>query len=115
MERAKVAVHARFRCEYCDLEFLKSAENYRQWQWDHIIPKESGGIEGPENLAAACWTCNFCFKNKWNPQKVVGPNAPRSKLIEATREYIAQEKQRTEKEYLQAYRAIVQRTGLSSG
>ena len=44
-----------------------------------------------------------------------GPNAPRSKLIEATREYIAQEKQRTEKEYLQAYRAIVQRTGLSSG
>src|ERR1035437_8656827 len=49
MERAKVAVHARCRCEYCDLEFLKSAENYRQWQWDHIIPKESGGIEGPEN------------------------------------------------------------------
>lgn len=52
---AQVAVAAGFRCEYCDLDMLKSLESYYSWQIDQIVP--SGGY-ATENCALACRTCN---------------------------------------------------------
>lgn len=37
-------------CEYCDEPFATTA--------DHILPRSRGGGNEPENLAAACRSCN---------------------------------------------------------
>jgi hypothetical protein len=44
------------RCEYCHLpqEFSEL-----QFHIEHIIPRQHGGTEAPENLALACPECNL--------------------------------------------------------
>lgn len=108
-DQAKLAVRASFKCEYCDLDFLASPENYKQWQWDHIVPRCGTGSDDYENLAAACHTCNVCFKSTWNPASVTGLHASRPTLIATTREYISKQKLATESAYLERYRAILER------
>jgi hypothetical protein len=46
-----------FRCRYCDFdgrEFLA----WMQLSLDHIIPRNAGGSDAPENLATCCRSCN---------------------------------------------------------
>lgn len=59
---ARLSARAWHRCEYCDLDFLSSVENYKQFQVDHVIPKSQGGSDNNDNLAVACWTCKFALK-----------------------------------------------------
>jgi len=40
------------QCRYC-------GERYFPLTIDHILPVSRGGINNRENLAAACWPCNF--------------------------------------------------------
>jgi 5-methylcytosine-specific restriction endonuclease McrA len=64
----EISERAHYRCEYCDLDFLASLENYKLWQVDHIVSVNSGGSEGIANLALVCRRCNCDFKGRWNPE-----------------------------------------------
>jgi 5-methylcytosine-specific restriction endonuclease McrA len=64
----EIAERAKYRCEYCDLDFLASLENYKLWQVDHIVSLNLGGSEGLANLALACRRCNCDSKGRWNPE-----------------------------------------------
>ncbi len=67
---ARIGERANFHCEYCDLDMLGIIANYKLWQIDHIIPIGSGGTNDFGNLALACKTCNWNWKNRWDPQRV---------------------------------------------
>lgn len=85
---ARIGEQAGYRCEYCDLDFLASADNlYRMWQKDHIVPKFRGGGDDPDNLALCCLPCNM-FKGKWDPRRKAGEDANREGLIEAVRVHL---------------------------
>ena len=108
-EQARIGLRAHFQCEYCELDFLASPEKFKQWEVDHIIPlSKEGGTEFFDNLAAACRTCNFCFKRGWDPRDYAGKNATRAELIAAAQRYICERKQMTEKE-IAHYKAIIGR------
>jgi len=64
----EIAERAKYRCEYCDLDFLASLENYKLWQVDHIVSVNAGGNEGIANLALTCRRCNRDYKGRWNPE-----------------------------------------------
>jgi hypothetical protein len=50
-ENSKIAVRAGFKCKYCGLKFLKSAENYRSGSGSHR-PEVRRGDDSFENMAA---------------------------------------------------------------
>ncbi len=54
--REFVRRRARDRCEFCQLlqEFSEL-----QFHIEHIIPRQHGGADDPENLALACPDCNL--------------------------------------------------------
>jgi 5-methylcytosine-specific restriction endonuclease McrA len=54
--RELVRSRAGSRCEYCHLP-----EQFSELQFhiEHIIPRQHGGTDGPENLALACPDCNL--------------------------------------------------------
>ncbi len=83
-EALELAIRAKFKCEYCDLDFFKSYNDYDSFQVDHIIPDGNGDIK---NLAASCKTCNY-RKRAWDPSKIAGKSASRDELVEAIRNYI---------------------------
>ncbi len=105
-ETARLAERAGYCCEYCGLDLLGSAENYKQFEIDHIVPRRCGGKDESENQAIACRWCNYHFKGRWDPQRVAGPNATRAELIAAARVHIAERKARVDGD-LQCFRAIV--------
>jgi len=43
-----------------------SIENYKEWNIDHIIPKNAGGNDNYENLAFSCRTSNVSLKSRTN-------------------------------------------------
>jgi hypothetical protein len=43
------------RCEYCQ---IPSEYDCLTFQVDHVIAAKHGGIDDPDNLALACWSCN---------------------------------------------------------
>ena len=53
--RAEVARRADFRCEYC---LLHEADGVFPHEVDHILSRQHGGAETPDNLAYACMVCN---------------------------------------------------------
>lgn len=97
-EQVRIGLRAQFRCEYCGLDFYASPENYKQWEREHIVPLTKGGTESFDNLAAACRTCNYCFKRSWDPREYAGENATRPELIAAAQRYIRERKQLTEQQ-----------------
>jgi hypothetical protein len=52
----KVWVRAQGRCEYCDVDLLRSASvHFHGAHIDHIVPGKGDGLE---NLALSCIACN---------------------------------------------------------
>lgn len=51
--RTRVLIRDRFRCQYCGMKGTAS-----ELTLDHIRPRSRGGRAAPENLCAACLTCN---------------------------------------------------------
>lgn len=87
-----IAVRAHFRCEYCDRDLLESADAYKEWQHDHIVPQSAGGGDEPNNMALSCRTCNVNFKGQWNPRNHLSGNPSREELIQAIRIYVARKR-----------------------
>lgn len=92
-EQARLGEQTGYACDYCGLDFLASVENYKMWQCDHIIPRNKGGSDAPDNLTVACRICNMDFKSTYDPRSDTPPNASREQLIEAVRAYIQNKKQ----------------------
>jgi 5-methylcytosine-specific restriction endonuclease McrA len=53
--RAAVAERANNRCEYC---LLPRADHCWPFHVEHIVPRQHGGADSPDNLAYACPRCN---------------------------------------------------------
>ena len=59
-DSARLGLRANFHCEYCNLDFLASPENYKLISIDHIVPLSiQNTLTSFENLALACKQCNF--------------------------------------------------------
>jgi 5-methylcytosine-specific restriction endonuclease McrA len=98
---AELGERANYRCEYCDRDFLESAESYKLWQVDHIVPISAGGDPVDQNnMAIACKQCNWDFKSRWDPREDVGSNATREQLISAVRNHISKQKLKTLQEVM---------------
>lgn len=52
-QRTAIASLTNFRCAYCGISLEKS------WPLDQINPFFKGGLDEPENLIAACRSCNY--------------------------------------------------------
>lgn len=88
----EIAVRAHFRCEYCDRDLLASADTYKEWQHDHIVPQRVEKNDELDNMALSCRTCNVNFKGKWDPRNHLSGNPSREELIQATRNYVAKKR-----------------------
>jgi 5-methylcytosine-specific restriction endonuclease McrA len=53
--RAEVIRRAKFRCEYC---LIHEADGVFPHEVDHIVSRQHGGGDTPDNLAYACMVCN---------------------------------------------------------
>ena len=90
----QIAINARFKCEYCDLDFLSSVNAYDSIDVEHIIPRNPGSDEQP-NKTLACHTCNK-IKRRWNPALHTRAGADRYELIQTARAYV--QKKRDDKD-----------------
>lgn len=54
--RTLVRERAAGRCEYCDLS--AKADLFFAFHIEHIVARQHGGGDTPENLALACYHCN---------------------------------------------------------
>ena len=54
--RRLVWARAKSRCEYCRLH--QDEDPYFRFHVEHIVPRQHGGNDDPENLALACHDCN---------------------------------------------------------
>ncbi len=98
-ESARLGLRANFHCEYCDLDFLASPENYKLIQIDHIVPLSiQNTLTNFDNLALACKQCNFSFKRGVDPRSTAGKDATRDELIQAAKEHIRLAKAKTAEE-----------------
>jgi hypothetical protein len=55
--RSSVRARAENRCEYCQLH--QDDAPFARFHVEHIIPRQHGGSDEPENLALACHRCNL--------------------------------------------------------
>ena len=55
--RRQVAERARNRCEYCGL--FQAELTFAVFHIEHIIARKHGGSDDPDNLALACYHCNW--------------------------------------------------------
>ncbi len=55
--KALVRVRAADRCEYCHSH--QDDEPFFRFQTEHVIAKQHGGSDDPDNLALACPHCNL--------------------------------------------------------
>jgi HNH endonuclease len=104
---AVVAERAKFRCEYCKLDLLASAAAYRQWEFDHIVPRTCDGTDDVDNMACACMICNR-VKNRFDPREVLGSKYTRADAIRVATDYIQAQHEATTRHYVSKYRSIIQ-------
>lgn len=90
-EAVKMGVHARFKCEYCNRDLLKSVNDYDAWHKDHIVPVSKGGSGDFGNLALACKTCNF-IKSNWLSDNSAFLELSRKQKISIIEEYITKKR-----------------------
>jgi hypothetical protein len=87
-----VALRARFKCEYCGLDFLASEQNYYLFERDHVLPESKGGEDKYDNLAASCRLCNT-IKRAFMP-----PGVTREDRIKEAKIYIAKYREKRSNE-----------------
>jgi 5-methylcytosine-specific restriction endonuclease McrA len=100
---ARLGERAGWKCEYCDLDFFASIENYKSMQMDHIVPLLPGE-HTLDNLAASCSVCNL-FKRRFNPREG-RENATREELVSVARAHVQAKRQAFTKQ-LERDRAII--------
>ena len=100
---ATLGERAHWKCEYCDLDFFASIENYKSMEMDHIVPL-CPGEHKLDNLAASCRVCNL-FKRRFDPRQG-GKNATREELVALARKDV-QDKRHTFTKQLERDRTIV--------
>jgi 5-methylcytosine-specific restriction endonuclease McrA len=94
-ETLELAIATRFRCAYCDLDFMSSVDAYYSCEVEHIVPLSKKGKDEPENKTVVCSTCNF-LKRAWDPRSEAGEKASREQLLAASKHYV--QARRLEKE-----------------
>ena len=57
--RYEVLKRARFRCELCGV-----SADVRALEVDHIVPRNRGGTDDPDNLQALCYSCNSMKRDR---------------------------------------------------
>jgi diadenosine tetraphosphate (Ap4A) HIT family hydrolase len=57
--RYEVLKRARFRCELCGV-----SADVRALEVDHIVPRNRGGTDDPDNLQALCYRCNAMKRDR---------------------------------------------------
>jgi ATP adenylyltransferase len=57
--RYEVLKRARFRCELCGV-----SADIRALEVDHIVPRNRGGTDDPDNLQALCYRCNAMKRDR---------------------------------------------------
>src|SRR5215218_9171976 len=57
--RYEVLKRARFRCELCGV-----SADVRALEVDHIVPRNKGGTDDPDNLQALCYSCNSMKRDR---------------------------------------------------
>ena len=57
--RYEVLKRARFRCELCGV-----SADIRALEVDHIVPRNRGGTDDPDNLQALCYSCNSMKRDR---------------------------------------------------
>jgi hypothetical protein len=64
----KVFKTCSWKCVYCGARLADDFRLYQSSCEDHLVPKTKTkqGLDGEENLVAACHTCNS-FKRDWTP------------------------------------------------
>jgi hypothetical protein len=67
--RAKVALRADNRCEYCKLSQIGQEATFHV---DHVIPRVAGGPTTFDNLALTCVSCSL---RKWAKQTATDPDS----------------------------------------
>ena len=87
---ATLGERAKWKCEYCELDFLALIENYKSMEMDHIVPLVPGEHK-LDNLAASCRVCNF-FKRRFDPRQG-RENATREELLAVARPYVLAKRQ----------------------
>jgi 5-methylcytosine-specific restriction endonuclease McrA len=87
-----------FKCHYCGRDLLASADDYKLWEQDHIMP---GGGDDPDNLVLACLICNSKFKGRWRPQ-----GADRDSRLASIAERLAEVRARTSAEVAEIRRLL---------
>ena len=55
----EVLKRARFRCELCGV-----SADIRALEVDHIVPRNRGGTDDPDNLQALCYSCNATKRDR---------------------------------------------------
>ena len=86
-ETLKLAIDTKFRCAYCSLDFMSSANAYYSCEVEHIIPMSKKGLDEPGNKTVVCSTCNF-LKRAWDPRSEAGDSASREQLLAASKQYV---------------------------
>jgi 5-methylcytosine-specific restriction endonuclease McrA len=82
-----VAMRAKGKCEYCDLDGSKDMRILACFHRDHIVPQKSDGKWDQSNLALCCVSCNLT-KSSWNPADGTDGTLTRVQLIERVREHL---------------------------
>ena len=59
--RYEVLKRARFRCELCGI-----SADVRALEVDHIVPRNRGGTDDPDNLQALCYRCNAMKRDRYD-------------------------------------------------
>ena len=62
-ESAKVAIRAKFHCEYCGKDLISDIDTYDLFQIDHILPQSKVTDESLDNFALSCQLCNKIKSN----------------------------------------------------
>jgi diadenosine tetraphosphate (Ap4A) HIT family hydrolase len=57
--RYEVLKRARFRCDLCGV-----SADVRALEVDHIVPRNRGGTDDPDNLQALCYSCNAMKRDR---------------------------------------------------